>query len=265
MKNAVVTGASGGMGAATVNRLAGEGYRVFGMDVRPCDPVEGVTFIRADLTNEAEVLAAFEKVKSEAGSLDCIVNMAGMYDLNSLVEMGEEDLGRIFNVNLFAACRVNRIFLPLMQRGGRIIVTASELAPLDPLPFTGVYAITKSALEKYACSLRMELQLIGIDVIVLRPGAVDTGLLDVSTKRLNDFCENTRLYRYNAKRFKSIVDRVEARKVPPERVAALVSRALDAKRPKLVYKLNRNPLLLLLNILPAKLRLRIIKSILLSK
>ena len=82
--------------------------------------------------------------------------------------------------------------------------------------FTGIYAVTKGALDKYAYSLRMELQLLGISVVVLRPGAVDTGLLDDSTRALGRFCENTELYPVNAGKFRSIVEKVEARKIPPE-------------------------------------------------
>ena len=96
---------------------------------------------------------------------------------------------------------------------------SSELAPLDPLPFTGIYAISKTAIEKYAYSLRMELQLLDYKVIIIRPGAVDTTLLDVSTSRLDDFVNNTKLYTCNAQKFKNIVDSVESKKVPPEKIA----------------------------------------------
>ena len=108
----------------------------------------------------------------------------------------------------------------------------------------------------------MELQLLGKKVVVLRPGAVDTGLLDVSTKRLEDFTASTKLYSYNAKRFKNVVDRVEAKKIPAEKIAVKVSRILKKRRPGYVYSINRNPLLILLNALPGRLRNRIIKTIL---
>ena len=64
----------------------------------------------------------------------------------------------------------------MLKNGSKILITTSELAPLDPLPFTGIYAVTKGALDKYAYSLRMELQLLGMRVSVLRAGAVDTGI-----------------------------------------------------------------------------------------
>lgn len=254
MKFALVTGVCGGIGSAVSRKLIQEGYQVFGLDRRKPEETEGLEFIETDLCDAASVEAAFQIVKARTDHLDLIAQLAGIYDLNSLVEMSEEDFVRIFNVNLFSLYRINRQFLPLLPKGGRILMTSSELAPLDPLPFTGIYGITKSAVEKYAYSLRMELQLLGIHVIVLRPGAVATGLLDVSTDRLEDFCKTTEHYSCNAGRFRKIVNRVEARKIPPEKIADLVCKAASAKNPRYVYSINRNPLLLLMNILPDRLQ-----------
>lgn len=84
--------------------------------------------------------------------------------LGSMVEMSGERFERIFRINLFGAARVNRCFMPLLGEGSRIVMTTSELAPLDPLPFTGIYAVSKSALDKYAYSLNRNplLRLLGI-------------------------------------------------------------------------------------------------------
>ena len=152
--------------------------------------------------------------------------------------------------------------LPLLKRGSRIVIITSELAPLDPLPFTGIYAVTKSALDKYAYSLRMELQLKDIKVSVLRAGAVSTGMLGVSTAALDLFCQKTELYSCNAARFKRSVDRVEARSVEPSRIAKKVLRILSKREPRFAYSINRNPLLLMLNALPKSLQLWAIKLVL---
>jgi NAD(P)-dependent dehydrogenase (short-subunit alcohol dehydrogenase family) len=152
--------------------------------------------------------------------------------------------------------------LTLLKQGGRVVITTSELAPLDPLPFTGLYAVTKGALDKYAYSLRMELQLLDVSVSVLRAGAVSTGMLGVSTTALDRFCEKTTTYQCNAKRFKKIVNGVEAKCVAPEKIAGKVSKILSKKKPKFVYTVNRNKLLLLLNALPKGIQCAVIKKIL---
>ena len=262
----LVTGVAGGMGRAAARRLLALGERVVGLDLRPPEPpLEGLRFLRTDLTDPASVRRAADTLAGEQVRVRAILHLAGLYDLNSLVEMEEADWRRIFAVNLDGVYRVNRCFLPLLESGSRIVITTSELAPLDPLPFTGIYAVTKAALDRYASALRMELQLLGIRVIVLRPGAVDTRLLDVSTARLEAFCANTAHYAPNADRFRRIVNRVEARKVPPERVASLAERALYRRHPRAVYSLNRNPLLLLLNALPGWLQRAVIRRVLKTK
>ena len=156
MKHVIVTGAYGGMGYAAVKALKDKGYFVFALDRRVRDAEEGVMPIEADLTDAAAVERAYETVKGVCDDIYAIVHFAGIYNLDSLVEMSEESFKRIFDINVFAAYRINKTFLPLLHAGSRIIITTSELAPLDPLPFTGIYAITKSALDKYAYALRDE-------------------------------------------------------------------------------------------------------------
>lgn len=259
----LITGVSGGMGAAAARRLLRDGRTIYGLDLRPPEPsIEGLRFLRCELTDPASVRGVFEKLQREGVRLSGILHMAGIYDLDSLVEMEEEAWRRIFAVNLDAVYRVNKCFLPLLEPKARIVITTSELAPLDPLPFTGIYAITKAALDKYAASLRMELQLLDLRVVVLRPGAVATRLLDVSTAKLDAFVAKTPHYAPNAERFRRIVNRVEARKIPPERMAELAAKALNCERPRDVYTINRNPLLLMLNTLPNRAQRGIIRAIL---
>ena len=253
MKTVLVTGASGGMGRAICRLLTERGLRVYALDVKPLELPETASFV-CDLRTEAGASAALEWLQAQETHLDAIVHAAGVYDLGALVEMDDERFRRIFEVNVFAACHVNRLFTPMMTAGGRIVFITSELAPLHPLPFTGIYAVTKKALEAVAASLRTEMALRGITVSVVRPGAVTTPLLGDSTRALDRFCRETRYYRVNAERFRRIVDSVESRSVPPEKVAGRVLRALTARKPRRIYNLNRNPLLLLLNALPAGLQ-----------
>ncbi|MDD6174740.1 MAG: SDR family NAD(P)-dependent oxidoreductase [Firmicutes bacterium] len=262
MKYILVTGAYGGMGRAAVGRLKKQGFCVFALDKTVGAAEENVIPVQADLTDESSVKNAFEQVKAVTGELYAIVHFAGIYLLDSLVEIESGSFAQAFRVNVFAAFLVNRTFLPLMKRGSRILITTSELAPLDPLPFTGLYAVTKGALDQYAYSLRMELQLLGISVSVIRAGAVNTGMLGVSTCALDQFCEKTQLYSCNAARFKRIVESVEARCIPPEKIARKAQQILQKTNPGFAYHINRNPLLLLLNALPKRLRFWAIRRVL---
>ena len=265
MKAVLITGAYGGMGYATAKLLRDRGYTVFALDLRAREGEENIIPIEADLTSEDSVRCALERVKAHTDHLDAIVHFAGIYMLDSLVEMETGAFDKIFNVNVRGVFLVNKLFLPLLKKGSRILITTSELAPLDPLPFTGIYAVTKGALDKYAYSLKMELQLLGIGISVLRAGAVETGMLGVSTDALDKFCQKTELYSCNAERFKSIVERVEARCVPPEKIAKRSAKILSRRSPKFAYSINRNPLLLLLNALPKRMQLWAIKMVLKNK
>ena len=260
--NVLVTGASGGMGLSVCRKLAESGYTVYGLDIRQPEGPFPFRFIVADVTDSIQLEAAFQTIKEEAISLQAILHFSGIYDFNSLVEIPEHEFVRVFDINLFGVFRVNRLFLPLLEKQGRIIITTSELAPLDPLPFTGHYAATKTALESYAYSLRMEVQLLGYSVSVIRPGAVQTDFLGVSTNKLEAFCRATRLYTCNAVRFRAIVDKVEAKSIPPQKIGELALRILRSKRPRYVYNINRNPLLRLLNLLPHSWQTSIIRWIL---
>lgn len=290
-KYVLVTGAYGGMGSSTVKTLVKNGFTVFALDktIKTIDKTTGIadesnettektdtpTYdatkldektkiipIETDVTDEQSVLNAFEKVTSVTQNLFAIVHFAGIYMLDSFIEIPADKMKLAFDVNVLGAYLINKTFLPLLSTNSRIIITTSELAPIDTLPFTGIYAVTKTALDKYAFSLKMELQLLDIKVSVIRAGAVDTGMLGVSTTQLDKFCENTKLYSYNAKRFKNIVDKVEARKISPQKIADKTLKILRKKNPKFAYPINRNPMLLLFNAMPQKFQFWVIKKIL---
>ena len=150
MKQILLTGAAGGMGRATADLLAKSGYRVFALDKTPCKATESIIPIVADLTDEESVRAAFARVSEETDELCGILHLAGIYLLDSLVEISPASFERALSVNLGAAFLVNRTFLPLLSSGAKIVHVTSELAVRDPLPFTGLYGITKAALDRYA-------------------------------------------------------------------------------------------------------------------
>jgi len=262
LKDILVTGAYGGMGSAVIELLSNSGFRIFALDRRVGEPRENIVPIECDITSEEDIKKAYSEVDNSTDGLFAVIHFAGIYMLDSLVEMKPEMFRKIFDINVQGAFLVNKIFMPKLKAGSRIIITTSELAPLGPLPFTGIYAVTKAALDKYAYSLRMELQLLGISVSVIRAGAVETDMLGASTDALDRFCEKTELYSCNAERFRKIVNRVEARCIPPRKLAERVLKILGKRKPKFAYSINRNPLLRLLDILPVRMQMWIIRKIL---
>lgn len=264
-KAILITGAYGGMGKKTAELFSKNGYTVYALDKNVGDREDNIIPIKTDITDEKSIEKAFLEVKNQADSLYAIIHFAGVYMLDSLVEMESDSFKKIFDINVTGVFLINKIFLPLLKDGSRIVITTSELAPLKPLPFTGIYAVTKSALDKYAYSLKMELQLLNISVSVLRAGAVSTGMIKTSTDELDKFCQKTKLYSFSGKRFKDIVNKVEARNIAPEKIAQKMYKIVKKKNPQFKYSINRNPLLLLLNLLPEKLQFYIIKRILIKK
>ena len=266
MQATLIVGVSGGVGLATAKKFLSSGQKAIGLDIKePKESLEGLTFIKTDITNESEILSAFNFVKEKGYTLENIICCAGIYELNSLVEMSEKEFIRVFDINVFSLYRINKIFLPLLNPNRKIIMISSELGPLDPLPFTGIYSISKALVEKYAYSLRMELQLLGYKVVVIRPGAIDTGMIDVSTSKLEKFTENTNYYKCNSKKFKEIVDSVESKKIAPSKIANLIYKVSNKKKPKYAYKINRNKGLVFLNLMPQRFQNWIIKKILTPK
>ena len=132
----LISGAYGGMGRATAKALRDKGFRVFALDKRVGSKEDNILPIEADITNEDSIKNAFECVKGVTGELFAIIHFAGIYMLDSLVELDNADFEMIFKINLGGVYLVNKTFLPLLKKGSRIVITTSERAPLDPLPFT---------------------------------------------------------------------------------------------------------------------------------
>ncbi len=264
MKFALITGGASGMGRATALLLAKNGYHVFSCDIKKnSEEVENIVQIGVDVTDSQSVQRAYEFVSAQTDKLDAVINFAGIIMMNSLIEISEEDFVKIFNINLFGAFRINKRFFPLVQNGrGKIIITTSELAGNKILPFNAIYSISKKALDAYAQGLTMELGLLGVPVITLRPGAVETPILKDSNKEMEELNANTNLYKNTITKFKHIVDKEQGGAISPDKVAKLVLKILNKKNPKHIYKQNNSKKLKLLNMVSTKLQLKIFKGIL---
>ena len=186
MKNVLITGVNGGMGASTAEKFLKNGYQVFGLDIQDESIVPGINYYKCDITDDNRIKEISFDISSKIETLSAIISLAGIYAMDSLLEIENERMKKIIDINSLGAYRVVKSFFSLLKPHSKVIIISSEVAPLDPLPFNGVYTISKSLLEKYAFSLRMELNLFDIDVVLLRPGAVKTNLLNDSMSELDN-------------------------------------------------------------------------------
>jgi NADP-dependent 3-hydroxy acid dehydrogenase YdfG len=183
---AVVTGASSGIGAATAQALAADGYRV-ALLARRVDRItalagdlgNGSIAIQADVTDRDSVLAAAEQVQQELGGADVLVNNAGVMLLGPFATGQSADYRQMIEVNLLGAITTTEVFLDQLKgraaERGADIVNISSAAGRTARAGNGVYAATKWGLNGWSESLRQEL-LPDVRVTLIEPGVVATEL-----------------------------------------------------------------------------------------
>ena len=260
--NLLITGAASGIGLAAADHFIQCGHTVFGIDVVPAAEREKFRGFVADITDEPSLLRVRETLVSGGVVLDAIVNVAGVHMMVSLAESDSRQMKKVVEVNLWGAILANRVFHRCLAEKGRIIIVTSEVAGFDPMPFNGLYSVTKTALDAYAQALRQELNLIGQKVVAVRPGAVATPLCAGSVEATKNLADTTELYKKQAKRFSGFAAKFMGKPIKPEVLAAIIYKAATAKHPRLIYKKHHNPGLVLLNILPKRCQCAIIKLLL---
>lgn len=260
--NVLITGAASGIGKATADLFLSQGHFVYGIDVAPMAQQERFSGFSADITDESSLLGIRDQFLAKGIRLDAIINIAGIHMMASLVESDYPQMKKVVDINLCGTMLVNRVFHGCLAENGRILIVTSEVAAFDPMPFNGLYNVTKTALDTYAQALRQELNLIGQKVITIRPGAVETPLSGGSVKATRDLAGTTVLYQKQAKNFSFFAAKFMGKPIPPRKLAALICKAATAKHPRIIYQKHRNPGLVLLNLLPKRWQCAVIKLLL---
>lgn len=258
----LVTGAASGIGAAVCERLLSLGHHVIALDIKRSVSYGEMRFFEADITDENSLLAVKDTLARENVLLDGIFDIAGVHVMVSLAEGDLARMKRLLEVNLMGTMAVNRVFYPLLARDGRILIVTSEVATLAPLPFNGLYSVSKAALDAYAQALRQELNLLGQKVITIRPGAIETPLAKGSMADTEALAAQTVLFRRGADRFARIARKFMGHPMKAEVLARLICRAALVKHPRLVYHKHKNAGLVLLGALPIRLQCAVIKLLL---
>ncbi|HWA00920.1 MAG TPA: SDR family NAD(P)-dependent oxidoreductase [Caulobacterales bacterium] len=252
----VVTGASTGIGRAAVASAVKAGARVFASVRKDADAAglaaefgDAVTPLVFDVVDETGVRAGAAKVSEALGKqrLFGLVNNAGVAVPGPLLHLDPEELRRQLDINLIGVHRVTQAFAPLMGadaehtegKPGRIVMISS-VGGQNGSPFVGAYAASKFALEGYSQSLRRELMLYGIDVIVVGPGAIATPIWDKA--------DETELAKYANTAYGPMLAKVRdymvtsgKKGLPADEVGDLIWRCLTDAAPKTRYAILRRP------------------------
>ncbi len=175
----LITGCSSGIGRAAALRLARAGWPVYATARRPETLREleeaGCRTLALDVTDEASMRAAVDRVEADHGAVGVLINNAGYSQSGAIEETPLELVRKQFETNLFGLVRLTQLVLPKMraQRWGKIVNLSSMGGKLT-FPGGGFYHATKHALEAVSDALRFEVQGFSIDVVVIQPGIIRT-------------------------------------------------------------------------------------------
>jgi len=248
----LVTGASTGIGAATVRALADRGFQVFAAVRKPDDartvrehqPAR-IHLVRLDVTDEQSIREAFTVVQSAVSDrgLYGLVNNAGIAVGGPLECLPISELRRQLEVNVIGPAAVTQAFLPLLRQATGRVVNMSSISGRVALPFVGPYAASKFALRAMSDALRAELKPWGIEVVMIEPGQIATpiwekGVVDCERQQADWTPEGRE--RYGAMLTELLNGVRNIKGLPPKRVAEAVVRALTATRPKTTYAVGRD-------------------------
>ena len=256
MQSVVITGASTGIGWATAKLLLDRGFRVFGSVRKPADADRlssefGANFtpLLFDVTDEAAVLAAAREVRAALGgeTLFGLVNNAGIAVAGPVLELAADEFRRQMDVNVIGSIIATQAFGPslgsdpsLRGKPGRIVMISS-VAGKNGNPLMSAYSASKHAIEGLSESLRREMMLFGIDVIIIAPGAVKTPIwskveeIDISAYKNSPFFPAL-------EKIRKFMLHLGETGLPAEKIAEAIATALTSAHPKVRYQLTPDPM-----------------------
>jgi len=240
-KIALVTGASSGIGKATVKEFIDAGFTVYAASrrIEKMKDLEalGARILKMDVTDNDSMEAGVKTIIENEGAVDILVNNAGYGSYGVIEDVPLDEARRQFEVNIFGLARLIQLVLPGMREKhfGRII-NISSMGGKMYTPFGGWYHATKHALEGLSDSLRLEIKPFGIDVAIIEPGGIKTPWGKIAADNLRG-TSNDGAY---AEAACAAADALEKRYNSPQMtpssvVAETILKAASARRPKIRY------------------------------
>lgn len=256
----VITGASSGIGLTSARFLAEKGLTVFGLS-RTVKTGEKFESLSCDITNFESVKEKFEYIAQKAGKIDVLINNAGMGIAGAIEHTSEEDIRKIFNLNILAVINCCKCVVPFMRAsGGGKIINIGSVAGVIPIPFQTCYSVTKSAVDMFSMAFGLEVKDFGITTTCIMPGDTKTGFTDHRKK--NELMEDESY----SKRISESIAKMEKDEIngkSPITVSKVIYKVICKKRPpsRIAVGGSYKLIVFLSKILPRKLMLKVIKKI----
>lgn len=251
----VVTGTSSGIGWGIAKVAITNGLTVFGSVRKKSDGERladafGQRFIPLyfDVTDEAAVQQGAEQVREAIGdrSLLGLVNNAGIGIGGPITHLPADDMRAVLEVNILGVLNATKAFAPLLgTEPGRAgapgrVLNVGSVGGRNAYPFMSPYHVSKFGLEGFTESLRRELALFGIKVVMIAPASINTPIWDKASEIDTELYNDTPYAPYLEK-FLKVMREVGENGLPPERVGECVLKALRVKRPKVRYVVSGRP------------------------
>ena len=256
MRSVVVTGASTGIGWASAKLLLDKGFRVFGSVRKQADAErlkgefgDNFTPLIFDITDEAAVLSGAREVRAALNgeTLAGLVNNAGIAVAGPVLGLAADEFRRQMDVNVIGPIIATQAFGPLLGSDpslkgpkGRIVMISS-VAGKNGNPLTSAYSASKHALEGLSESLRRELMLFGIDVVIVAPGAVKTPIWS-KAEEVDITAYQNSPYFPALQKVRAVMLQLGRTGLPAEKIAETVYEALTTPHPKVRYQVTPDPM-----------------------
>jgi len=176
LRNVVITGGTGFLGNATVNKFIEQGDQVIVLDIREAQSDnENLVYYKVDLLDEKELSEIANKIEEEFGPTDVLINIAGGFDMSSIKDTSFEQIDKMFSLNLKSAFNTSKVFLNQLEKSqnGRIINIGAR-AGLSGVGGMIPYSISKASVISFTQGLSDELKHTDITVNAIVPSTIDT-------------------------------------------------------------------------------------------
>lgn len=254
-KSVVITGASSGIGRASVALMSQAGWQVFATVRKAADQQKlreaNVVPIVMDVEDESSIKAAAAEISTrlDGRGLDGLVNCAGIGVVRPVEYASLSDIRHIYEINVFGQILVSQALLPLLRESRGRIVNITSVGVNIAIPFGGLLNSSKSAFAMMSDSMRLELRPFGVRVIAVEPGAISTPAVEKTLGDIENVIENLppearAQYGEMLRTFGRKAYTREKNGSSPRVVAEAVVHALSSNRPRIRYRVGKHAKLL---------------------